>query len=95
MRRVVERMVFLGENESAVRLLLESAVDPSSAGYVEDCLRACLVSSAAVAKEGSPHPTIKVQGDRGWSRYRKSVSAIPIPILYRGSLRTFLPLLHL
>ena len=61
MRRVVERMVCLGENESAVRLLLETAVDPSSAGYVEDCLRACLVSSAVVAKEGSPHSTIKVK----------------------------------
>ena len=34
-RRVVERMVCLGENESAVRLLLESAVDPKSEGYVE------------------------------------------------------------
>ena len=54
-------MVCLGENESAVRLLLETAVDPSSDGYVEDCLRACLVSSAAVAKEGSPHSTIKVR----------------------------------
>ncbi len=32
-------MLCLGENETAVRLLLESATDPEASSYIEDCLR--------------------------------------------------------